>query len=94
MTKEKILMQRFKGVIPPVVTAFDSNRKLDLERTKEFIRHLIGKGRRNEYGAMRVTQVKRPRELEKESAQLRRPVSDLTPGNGLFVTGQSALFQA
>jgi dihydrodipicolinate synthase/N-acetylneuraminate lyase len=44
LTKEKVLMQRFKGVIPPVVTAFDSNRKLDLKRTKEFIRHLIGKG--------------------------------------------------
>jgi len=37
-------MSKFQGVIPPVVTAFDSNRKLDLERTKEFIRHLIGKG--------------------------------------------------
>ena len=37
-------MSKFQGVIPPVVTAFDSNRKLDLKRTKEFIRHLIGKG--------------------------------------------------
>jgi len=44
LTKERVLMQGFQGVIPPVVTAFDSNRKLDLERTKEFIRHLIGKG--------------------------------------------------
>ena len=37
-------MRKFVGVIPLVVTAFDSNRKLDLERTKEFIRHLISKG--------------------------------------------------
>lgn len=37
-------MNKFIGVIPPVVTAFDSNRKLNLKRTKEFILHLINKG--------------------------------------------------
>jgi 4-hydroxy-tetrahydrodipicolinate synthase len=37
-------MRKFVGVIPPVVTAFDSDRRMDLERTKEFIRHLIDKG--------------------------------------------------
>lgn len=37
-------MRNFVGVIPPVVTAFDSHRKIDLERTKEFIRRLIDKG--------------------------------------------------
>lgn len=37
-------MIEFKGVIPPVVTACDSNRKVDFQRTKEFIRWLIDKG--------------------------------------------------
>jgi transposase len=33
---------------------------------------------RKEYGGMKVTQVKRLKELEKENARLRRAVSDLT----------------
>lgn len=33
---------------------------------------------RREYGGMKVSQVKRLRELEKENARLRRAVSDLT----------------
>ncbi len=37
-------MTEFKGVIPPVVTAFDSDRNLDLDRTAEFIRWQIDKG--------------------------------------------------
>jgi len=37
-------MTEFKGVIPPVVTAFDSDRNIDLNRTSEFIRWQIGEG--------------------------------------------------
>ena len=33
---------------------------------------------RKEYGGLKVTQVKRLRELEKENARLRKAVSDLT----------------
>ena len=35
---------------------------------------------RKEYGGMKVTQVKRLKELEKENSRLRKAVSDLTPG--------------
>ncbi len=37
-------MGKFVGVIPPVVTAFDANGTLNLEKTKAFIRYLISKG--------------------------------------------------
>ena len=37
-------MSRYVGVIPPVVTAFDADGTLNLEKTKAFIRHLIDKG--------------------------------------------------
>jgi 4-hydroxy-tetrahydrodipicolinate synthase len=39
-----VFMSRFVGVIPPVVTAFDADGMLNLEKTKAFIRHLIDKG--------------------------------------------------
>lgn len=37
-------MNKLVGVIPPVVTAFDTDRTLNLDKTKMFIRHLIDKG--------------------------------------------------
>lgn len=37
-------MSKLEGVIPPVVTAFDVDRSLNLDKTKAFIRHLIDKG--------------------------------------------------
>jgi len=35
---------KFVGVIPPVVTAFDANGTLNLEKTKAFVRHLVNQG--------------------------------------------------
>lgn len=37
-------MNKFVGVVPPVVTAFNADGTLNLEKTKRFIRHLIDKG--------------------------------------------------
>lgn len=37
-------MSKFTGVFPPVVTAFNADRSLNLEKTKAFIRHLIATG--------------------------------------------------
>jgi len=37
-------MSKFKGVVPPVVTAFDTDGALNLDKTKAFIRHLVNKG--------------------------------------------------
>lgn len=37
-------MARFKGVIPPVITAFDSNEEIVIDKTMEFIDHLIEQG--------------------------------------------------
>ena len=37
-------MRKFFGVIPPVVTAFDADGALNLDKTKAFIRQLVGKG--------------------------------------------------
>ena len=37
-------MNHFVGVIPPVVTAFNADGTLNLEKTTAFIRHLIDKG--------------------------------------------------
>jgi len=36
-------MSQFVGVIPPVVTAFDADGTLNLEKTQAFIRHLVAK---------------------------------------------------
>ena len=48
---------------------------------------------RKEYGGMKVTQMKRLKELEKENARLRRAVSDLTsvPNPICGVRGGSAI---
>jgi len=37
-------MSKFKGVVPPVITAFDADGALNLEKTKAFIRHLVSRG--------------------------------------------------
>jgi len=37
-------MSKFKGVVPPVITAFDADGSLNLDKTKAFIRHLVNKG--------------------------------------------------
>jgi len=37
-------MRKFVGVVPPVVTAFNADRTINLEKTKAFIRNLIDKG--------------------------------------------------
>jgi len=42
---------------------------------------------RKEYGGLKVSQVKRPRELEKENSRLREAVSDLTLGKMILQGG-------
>ena len=37
-------MKNLTGIIPPVLTAFNADRSLNLDGTKAFIRHLIDKG--------------------------------------------------
>jgi len=37
-------MPKFEGIIPPVITVFDSERKVDIDRTLDFIDYLIEKG--------------------------------------------------
>jgi len=39
--KEK---RKFRGIVPPVITVFDSAGEIDREKTKKFIRHLIDEG--------------------------------------------------
>ncbi|MBS3787027.1 4-hydroxy-tetrahydrodipicolinate synthase [Candidatus Bipolaricaulota bacterium] len=37
-------MAKFEGIIPPVITVFDSEENVDIEKTLEFIDHLIEEG--------------------------------------------------
>ena len=37
-------VRKFPGIIPPVVTVFDSQGEIDAERSKKFIQHLIDEG--------------------------------------------------
>jgi len=37
-------IKKFPGIVPPVITIFDSNGEIDEERTKKFIQHLIDEG--------------------------------------------------
>ena len=37
-------IKKFPGIVPPVITVFDSNGEIDEERTKKFIQHLIDEG--------------------------------------------------
>ena len=36
--------KKFLGILPPVITVFDSEGEIDRERTKKFIQHLIDEG--------------------------------------------------
>lgn len=36
--------RNIQGIVPPVITVFDSNGEIDEEKTSVFIQHLIGKG--------------------------------------------------
>lgn len=47
---------------------------------------------RKEYGGLKVSQVKRPRELEKENSRLREAVSDLTLGKMILQGGTRGNF--
>ena len=37
-------VKKFPGIVPPVITVFDSEGDIDRERTKKFIQHLIDEG--------------------------------------------------
>lgn len=37
-------VKKFPGIVPPVITVFDSQGEIDGERTKKFIQHLIDEG--------------------------------------------------
>lgn len=37
-------VRKFSGIVPPVITVFDSQGEIDGERTKKFIQHLIDEG--------------------------------------------------
>jgi len=37
-------VKKFSGIVPPVITVFDSQGEIDGERTKKFIQHLIDEG--------------------------------------------------
>jgi len=37
-------VKKFSGIVPPVITVFDSNGEIDEEKTKRFIQHLIDEG--------------------------------------------------
>lgn len=37
-------MRKFKGIVPPAITVFDSTGEIDRDRTIKFIRHLINEG--------------------------------------------------
>jgi len=37
-------MSKFEGIIPPVITVFDKDDEVDIEKTQEFIDHLINSG--------------------------------------------------
>jgi len=37
-------IKKFPGIVPPVITVFDSDGEIDEERTKKFIQHLIDEG--------------------------------------------------
>ena len=36
--------KKFSGIVPPVITVFDSEQEIDRENTKKFIQHLIDEG--------------------------------------------------
>ena len=37
-------IKKFPGIVPPVITVFDSDGEIDEEKTKKFIQHLINEG--------------------------------------------------
>ncbi|GAH60874.1 unnamed protein product, partial [marine sediment metagenome] len=37
-------VRKFPGIVPPVITVFDSRGEIDAERSKKFIQHLIDEG--------------------------------------------------
>ncbi|MEE9191301.1 MAG: dihydrodipicolinate synthase family protein, partial [Candidatus Aerophobetes bacterium] len=37
-------VKKFPGILPPVITVFDSEGEIDEEKTKKFIQHLIDEG--------------------------------------------------
>lgn len=80
-------MAKFKGIIPPVVTVFDSEQNIDIDRTMAFIDHLIDRGVHSifvagstgEYTLMTNNQRK---ELIKEAVSVTKDRVPLLAGTG------------
>ncbi len=80
-------MAKFEGIIPPVITVFDSEEKVDIDRTLEFIDHLIEKGVHGIFvagstGEYTLMDDEEKRELIQEAAKLTEGRVPLLAGTG------------
>lgn len=75
-------VKKFPGIVPPVITVFDSEGEIDGERTKRFVQHLIDEGvhgifaggSTGEYSLMNMNQRKKIIDVGVESARGKVPL--------------------
>jgi 4-hydroxy-tetrahydrodipicolinate synthase len=75
-------LRKFPGIVPPVITVFDSGGEIDAERTKRFIQHLIDEGvhgvfvagSTGEYSLMTMEQRKQIIDIGVEAARGKVPL--------------------
>jgi len=75
-------VKKFPGIVPPVITVFDSDGEIDGEKTKRFIQHLIDEGvhgifiagSTGEYSLMSMEQRKKIIDIGVEAAKGKVPL--------------------